>query len=190
MHPICSKKTHIYVTQSSKLTVSSCSLINNEETTFEYGRNIKLHATDVRYYWGGVPWPVSFTIISLRKLSSYIEVRYGSMAKGWGLWSRDLGLMSSAGGQFWFGRSRSMPFILARSLQNRTKTTGGPLCVCTPHMQSKDPPASSQRVGDSGRHGYRAQPEYYGFCCPLERKTLYALKDKTIPDFLHNLHFL
>ena len=26
------------------------------------------------------------------------------------------------------------------SLQNMTKNTGGPLCVCTPHMQFEDPP--------------------------------------------------
>ena len=38
---------------------------------------------------------------------------------------------------FWFGCG--VPFILARSLRNGTKNTGGPLCVCTPHMQSKDP---------------------------------------------------
>ena len=33
-----------------------------------------------------------------------------------------------------------VPLILARSLRNETKNTGGPLCVCTSHMQFKAPP--------------------------------------------------
>ena len=64
--------------------------------------------------------------------------RIGPMVKGWDSWSRDLGSIPSAGGCFWFGCG--VPFILTRYLRNGTKNTGGPLCVCTPHMQSKDPP--------------------------------------------------
>ena len=33
-----------------------------------------------------------------------------------------------------------VPLILASSLRIETKNTGGPLCVCTSHMQFKDPP--------------------------------------------------
>ena len=49
-----------------------------------------------------------------------------------------------------FGSLRRQSFLIwwwcaihpASSLRNGTKNTGGPLCVCTPHMQSKDPPLS------------------------------------------------
>ena len=56
------------------------------------------------------------------------------MVKGWGTWLRDLGSIPSVGSHFWFGCD--VPFILARSLRNRTKNTGGPLCVCIPHTCS------------------------------------------------------
>ena len=72
-----------------------------------------------------------------------------------------------------------VPFILARSLRNETKNTGGPLCVCTPHLQSKDPPLRKGR----------------GLCtmgastCTLERITLSALKvDKTMLIILDGVH--
>ena len=89
------------------------------------------------------------------------QVRSGPMVKGWDSWSRDPGSIPSAGRHFWFGCG--VPFILARSLRNGTENTGGPLCVCTPHMQSKDPPLPlRKRVADIGGHGYRAWLEYYG----------------------------
>ena len=61
----------------------------------------------------------------------------GPMVKGWDSWSRNPGSIPSASGRFWFGHG--VPFILTRSLRYGTKNTGCPLCVCTPHMQSKDP---------------------------------------------------
>ena len=49
------------------------------------------------------------------------------------------------------------PFILAGSLLNGIKNTSGPLYVCTPNMQSKDPPSASwQNVAISDGHGCRA----------------------------------
>ena len=54
-------------------------------------------------------------------------------------------------------------------------------CVFShPTCSLKFPYASSQRVTNSGKHGYRARLEYYGFCCTLQRKTLSALKDKAM----------
>ena len=85
-----------------------------------------------------------------------IIVLNGPMVKGWGLWLREPDSISRTGSHFWFGCG--VPFILARSLRNGTKHTVGRPCVCTPHMQSNDPPsASSQRVADVGGHGYRAR---------------------------------
>ena len=57
---------------------------------------------------------------------------------GWGLWLRDQGWIPSDGSHFWFGCGA--PFNLARSLRNGAKNNGVPLCVCTTHMQCKDPP--------------------------------------------------
>ena len=62
----------------------------------------------------------------------------------------------AAGSHFRFGCG--VPPILARSLRNGTKNTGGLLYVCTPHMQSKDLPW----VADFAGHGYRARLEYHG----------------------------
>ena len=71
------------------------------------------------------------------------RVRNGSLVKGRGSWSRDPGLIPSASGHFLLGCCA--PFILARSSQNWNGNTGGPLCVCTPHMQSKVPPLPLQK---------------------------------------------
>ena len=65
-------------------------------------------------------------------------VKNGPMVKGW-----DQGSIPITGSHFRF--RCGVPFILARSLRNGTKNTGGPLCVCTPHMQSKDPPLTLRK---------------------------------------------
>ena len=84
----------------------------------------------------------------------------GLMVKGWetrstastelkssrqDLWSRsiDPGLILNTDGHSWLGCG--VPFILARSSQNWNGNTGGPQCVCTPHMQSKVPPLPLQK---------------------------------------------
>ena len=58
--------------------------------------------------------------------------------------SYELGSIPSANSHFGFGCC--VPFIQARSLRNGTKSTGGPLCVCMPHKQSKDHPVHSLQV--------------------------------------------
>ena len=83
-------------------------------------------------------------------------VRNGLRFKGWDSWWMDSGSIPSTGSHFRLGCG--VPPILARSLRNGTKNTGGSLFVCTPHMQSKDPP----RVADFAGHGYRARLEYHG----------------------------
>ena len=82
-------------------------------------------------------------------------------------------------------RIKLAEFILARSLRNGTKNTRGPLCVCTPHMQSIDP----------SLHLCKEQPilAYMGIGrgsstimakrCNLERIALSALKTiKRVPS--------
>ena len=106
---------------------------------------IQIHH-ETKLHWGALSPKQSGMIITnfqnsdvifIFQFRIYLGVRNGSMVKGWSSWSRDLGSIPSAGGHFWFGRG--VPFILARSLQNWTKNTGGPLCVWTPHMRSKYP---------------------------------------------------
>ena len=66
------------------------------------------------------------------------------------------------------------------------------MCLYAPHAV-KDPSASSQRVADSAGlgQGYRAQLEYHGYRCTLERKTLFPVKTRLIysqlPDHLQNM---
>ena len=52
--------------------------------------------------------------------------------------ARDWDIRSQRRQIFWFGCG--VQYVLARSLQNGTKNTRSPLCVCTPRMQSVDPP--------------------------------------------------
>ena len=47
------------------------------------------------------------------------------------------------------------------------------MCVCTPHMQSKESPSASWQRGSW--HGYRARFEYYGL-----RHTLYSREDNSL----------
>ena len=75
----------------------------------------------------------SYLLLQKRKITLDFELKW---SWSWGL--RDPSSIPSAGSHFWFGCGVS--FILARSFRNVTKNTGNPLCVCTPHTQSKDLP--------------------------------------------------
>ena len=120
-------------------------------------------------FWKNLSWKVKCWIELWCHLSSYLWfslfhcLRNGPMVEGWGLWSRDPGSIPCAGSCFWFGYGA--PHILARYLQNGTKISEGPMCVCTPHTQSK--------------YGYSARFEYYSLRFTLERIILSALRDQT-----------
>ena len=51
-------------------------------------------------------------------------------------------------------RIKLAEFILARALRNGTKNTGGPLCVFTPHMQSKGSASASLQSVANFSYGY------------------------------------
>ena len=53
------------------------------------------------------------------------------------------------------------------SLQNKTKDTGGQLCVCITHMQTKDS-LSLQSVANFGGYEYRTRLSCYDYRCTLE----------------------
>ena len=73
-----------------------------------------------------------------------------------------------------------LPFILARSLRNGTRNTGGPLCVCTPHMQSITPPLPlcKEQPTSAGMGIGLCLSTMCASSCTLERTTLPALKKK------------
>ena len=59
-----------------------------------------------------------------------------------------------------------LPFILAWSLRNVTKKTWGPLCVCTTHMQFKDPPSALlNRVVDLSDFDVSQMQRNFNHCC-------------------------
>ena len=104
-------------------------------------------------------------------------VRNSPIVKGWGFWLINTSSIPSAGSHFWF--NCGVPsFLLDGTLRNRTKNTGGPLCVCTHHMQSKNPPLPLHIRSSRSRqaHWYKARFGWYGLRCTLERITLFALK--------------
>ena len=94
-----------------------------------------------------------------------------------GLVSRDPDSIPGAGSHFRFGCG--VPLILARSLRNRTKNTRSPLCVGTPHTQSKDPPMPLHKewpISAGMGIGRGLSTMGASTTCSLERITLSALR--------------
>ena len=104
----------------------------------------------------------------------------GPKVKGWGLWSRDLGLIprAGAGSHFWFGCNDFVPLILARSLCTGQKIPEVQCVFAHPTCSLKFPSAFMQRAANTNGHGCWARLEYNVFHCTRRGLLPPALKDK------------